>query len=198
MKIKHLVSAETMEAEFLKAEWYLNFFDPVRQKFDVIVNEPDVLNSSHNQIRKRLLRELRSPLLDRIPSNTVWYSAELEGSDFGEILIVREATWAPIFGNNKKLKDVARIIFLNKAKNDDPHIKKIKVFKDRIGAHDFKGKIIVITSDLAGPYSIFEGNHRAVAFQLKADDSGDRSHLPNEIIVGHSPQMNTSPWLNTL
>jgi hypothetical protein len=197
MKIKESLSLEAMEAEFLKTEWYKDFYNPMREKYNAIVTAPDLSSSVHSQVIKSLLWQWRSPVLSRIPKDIKWYLSELEGNDFGDLLIMRELSWYETFGNAKKLKDVAKSIFSGKIQSKGVNFEKIKAIKENIGTHNFHEKIIVISSNPQGPYSILEGNHRAVAFQLKVEESGDKSHLPKEVIVGESPDMGSSPWLNS-
>lgn len=108
MKIKSALPIEFMEAEFLKAEWYLDDYSPYRVH-DSIVNTPDLSNSQHNEIRKSLLYRFRSWLLSKIPADTRWYSGELENNDFEDLLVVWEESWFDSFENAKKLKDLAKM-----------------------------------------------------------------------------------------
>ncbi len=206
MKYKESLTWEAMEAEFLKSEWYLaeynsyrDVHNPHREFFDKIVTAPDLFNTVHNRIRTALLWQWnrRGFFLSYLPPDTKWRVSELEDGDFEKILIVKEGTWLPVFGDSVTLSDTAKAVLLDKVPSQNEHIEKIRRFKDRIGAADFNGSIIAITSSIKGPHTIIEGNHRAVALQLRVEESGDKSHLPRYIIVGESPNMQNCPWSNS-
>ena len=195
MKILRCLPEEVVEYEFLKAEWYKDGFNPVREKYNEIVVNGDLTNGEQNRMRKWLLRKARFIIFQGIPSDTVWSLCEIDADQFCELRIIREINWENTFRPAKKLKDVAVKIQagITDSRIDLGLIEKIK---QNIGKHDFEEKIICISSGLDGPFTLIEGNHRAVAFQLKCLETGDKSHLPEEVIAGISPNMKLSPWFN--
>lgn len=195
MKTVKPVPIEYVESEFLKSEWYKDFFDPVRQEFHNIVMNPDLLNNSQNYTRKGLLWSWRRPLLCALPIDTEWYLAEITQESFGDILVIRETFWEKTFGDAKKLKDVAQAI-KNGVVDQGVGFQIILEIKEKVGKVSFDEKLILITTPNNINQTIIEGNHRAVAFQLKHHESNDASYIPKEVIIGISPNMHMSPWLN--
>jgi len=195
MKILRCLPEAVVEYEFLKAEWYKDGFNPVREKYNEIVVAGDLKNDEQNRIRKWLLWKARFIILRGIPSDTVWSLCEIDADQFCELRIIREIKWENTFRTAKKLKDVAAKVQegVTDIRIDLGLIEKIK---QNIGKYDFKEKLICISSGLDGPFTLIEGNHRAVAFQLKYLETGDKSHLPKEVIAGISPKMKISPWFN--
>lgn len=185
-----------VEAEFLRAEWYKEVFDQVRKQYGSVVQDEDYTNETNNRIRKNFLWQWRIPLLEKLPFPDIhWYIASVDKDDFGEFLIIRETGWEKTFGPSKKLKDVASAI-KNGIKDQGVGFDLIEKIKGNIGNHPFRERLILIASSENGPFTLVEGNHRGVAFQTKVHENGNSSHLPTEVIIGISPNMNISPWLN--
>jgi len=63
----------------------------------------------------------------------------------------------------------------------------------RSGYTDDKPFLIVVARDTAGPFMMLEGNHRAVAAQWWAIESGQQAHLPRYAWMGLSPDMGVYP-----
>ena len=195
MKIIKPIPLEYVEYDFLKAEWYKSFFNPVRGKFKHLIENPDFSNSEHNRLRRELLWAWRRPLLQRLPNNISWFLASLDEGDFSELFIIREIGWETTFGNTKKLKDVATAI-LDGIEDKGVGFDLIEAIKKQIGVQPFREKLLVISTNLQGPYTVVEGNHRAVAFHKQLIETNNASHLPKEVYLGTSSLMHISPWLN--
>ena len=195
MKTICSLTNEDFEAEFLKSEWYKKVYHPVREQFNKIVLEPNTKNQEENNSRHQLLWQWRYPLLERLPNNISWQLASIDEGEFENLLIIRETYWEKTFGDKKTLADVARAI-LDGVQDNGAGINIIQNIKRAIGTYPFAEKIICISISLQPPFSIIEGNHRAVAFQLKKLEVGGNNHIPKEIILGVSSNMVISPWLN--
>lgn len=195
MKIIQALPVEHFESEFLRAEWYKPFYNGVRETYQDIVMNGDLTNDEQNRIRRWLLWEWRKPLLERLPSDIQWHLAEVEANDFGELLIIREIGWEKTFGNRKRLRDIAQAI-QEGVEDQGIDFALIDAIKQNIGKQPFNEKLILIANTSNPPYTIVEGNHRAVAFQLKHLDTGDNIHIPKEVLIGISQNMQISPWLN--
>jgi hypothetical protein len=63
----------------------------------------------------------------------------------------------------------------------------------RAGQTDDKPFLIVVARDTEGPWMILHGNHRAVAAQWWAIESGRQEHLPRHAWMGVSPDMGAYP-----
>lgn len=197
MKITKPISVVEVESEFLKAEWYKDVFNPVRADYDTLVKGKDFINEGNNRIRKSLLWQWRLPLLQRLPFQDIhWYLACPEPNEFDNFLIIKEIGWVTTFGTTKRLEDVAKAI-RNGLRDQGVGFDIIDSIKKNIGSHPFEEKLILISTTINGPYTVIEGNHRAVAFQIKLQEDNNDSHLPKEVILGIAPNMNQSPWLNS-
>ncbi len=195
MKILRPIPIVEVEAEFLRAEWYKDFYEPVRKQFENIVKDKDYTNEENNRIRKNLLWQYRSPVLEKLPSDIHWYGISVDEKEFGDILIIRETGWEKTFGTAKNLKDTVLAI-KNNVPDQGVGFQLIEDIKNNIGTYPFEEKLIIISKSATDHHSIIEGNHRGMAFQMKFHETGNTDHFPKEIILGISPNMHLSPWLN--
>ena len=196
MKVISKVSQEEFELQFLSSEWYKEFYDSVRVKYNGIINNPNLLDWQENFFRKELLWKWRYPLLGQLPLEIEWYLIELSAEEFENLLVIREIGWENTFGIGKNLREVAFAVKNNVQDRGNVRFDIIQDIMDNIGKYNFKEKLILISSDLKPPYTIVEGNHRAVAFELKKIETEVNSHLPKQFLLGISRIMNTSPWFN--
>ena len=195
MKVISRISPSAFEAEFLSAEWYKGEYDQVRAQFDHIVRDPDIHDEQQNIIRRSLLWEIRRLLLQNLPINIEWHQVEIALSEFGDLLAIRERGWVLTLGPGKNLTEISKAI-RNGVTDKGIDLEHVKGIKDSIGTHSFSERIVLISSSLSGPYTILDGNHRAVAFKLFEDETGSSLHIPSKYILGVSPDMHQSPWLN--
>lgn len=196
MKTNTIISNEEFEAEYLKAEWYKDYYDPYREKYTEIVLKPDLNNLHENEIRKQLLWGPRHPLLQQLPSDVVWHDVEITSQEFSEILVIKEFGWEKTFLNHKKLSDAVRFMESGDAVDHGVKFNIVNDIKSSIGKYDFSERLICIALSTDGPFTLIEGNHRALAFELEKQDSGKTDHLPSRIIVGVSSYMGQAYWLN--
>lgn len=198
MKIISKINQEKVEAEFLKSEWYKSGYDQFREQYTNIVINPDFSVDKDNQLRKKLLWIYRSPLLNQLPRNIEWHIVEIDVSEFSRLLVIRENGWEKTFGNKKTLIDAARSMVSRQALDHGVDFEKVQNIKQSIGDHDFSEKLICISTDMNEPFTIIEGNHRALAFQLKKEETQEKQHIPKQIILGTSVNMTQAYWLNSL
>ncbi|KKQ73709.1 MAG: hypothetical protein US96_C0055G0008 [Candidatus Woesebacteria bacterium GW2011_GWB1_38_5b] len=196
MKIISKVSQPEFELQFLGSEWYKEFYNSVRNKYERIISNPNLNDWQENFIRKELLWKWRYPLLGCLPLETEWNLIELEADEFENLLVIRETGWEKTFGTGKNLKEVAFAIKENVKDIGSVRFDIIHDIKNNVGKFEFKEKIILIGSSFNNPYTVVEGNHRAVAFELMRIETGQASHIPKQLILGVSNEMSSSPWLN--
>lgn len=196
MKVLSKVSQEDFELQFLSAEWYKDVYDEVRERFDRLITRPDITNCQENLLRKELLWKWRYPLLGRLPLEIEWQTISLDIDEFENLLVIREIGWENTFGIGKNLREVAQAIKDNVEDKGGVRFDIVEDIKGNIGKYEFNEKLILIASGLQPPLTIVEGNHRAVAFELKSIESGETKHIPTEFLLGVSPEMIKSPWLN--
>lgn len=195
MKITGELSRAEVMHEFLLSEWYKNWF----RQFEAQGIDPlrlDPTDPIDAELIMTLLSTIRRPILDRLPNDVEWKTGELEVGDFEDLLVIKETGWVDTFGANKSLKEVAGQIRITQKEVGGVNIPLILQIKDAIGKSQFEERIILIAARETGPYTVLDGNHRAVAFQIKADETRSIAHLPTEVILGASKSMRSCAWLN--
>lgn len=196
MKYVEPIKREHFIHNFLKAEWYKGDYDEVRSIIDpTLLVSPNFDGGSQNTIREKLLYATRSSLLDRLPADTNWHIIRLSSEEFSSLFVIRESGWEQSFGQHAKVGGVSKQLLAGK-RSDNPSTDKMHAIKASIGGHDFSDKLTLIATNVNGPYTIIDGNHRAIAFRLHADTTGDTSAIPSEFILGTSSSMGYSVWLN--
>lgn len=108
MMIKSVISKDQVVSEFLRAEWYKEQYDSDRSSYSAIVLNPDFLNPIENAKRHELLWRFRWPLLQQLPTDIIWYAAEINDIDFSKLLIIRENGWDRTFGMHKTLESAVK------------------------------------------------------------------------------------------
>ncbi len=196
MQVISEISEPEFEFQFLSSEWYKPFYDSVRESFDELIVSANLGDWRQNYIRKELLWKWRYPLLAQLPFGIDWYSIELEPQEFEDILVIREDGWNKTFGLGKNLKEAAIAVGNNVEDKWGVNFSQIRDIKNKIGKYNFKEKIILISSSMSPPYTVVEGNHRAVAFTLKRLETGQLDHIPKQFILGVSQNMSNAYWLN--
>ncbi len=197
MKILAEVNEPEFELQFLSTEWYKPFYDSLREQYNELVTNPDLSDWKQNYARKELLWKWRYPLLGQLPQQIEWYLIELDLEEFENLLVIRENGWDKTFGLGKNLEEVALAVQNDVEDSWGVNFKQIKDIKNNIGKYAFKEKIILISSNEEAPYTILEGNHRAVAFELKKVEIGETDHIPKKFLLGISPNMGQAHWLNS-
>lgn len=196
MKIVTTITETEFEAEYLKAEWYKNYYDQVREKFNHIVLNPNFEDEQQNLIRKQLLWQTRRPLLQQLPTDIVWQVIEINQEEFSNLLVIKERGWERTFGPNKTLEAAVNAMRSGTLQDCGVNFQTVYNIKNSIGKYSFNEKLICISLELNKPYTLIEGNHRALAFQLRKAETGKIDHIPSQIILGVSPNMGQAYWLN--
>jgi len=205
MKFLEETTSDLMHATFLRAEfWGENNFVRVREgikrglpyytsithgmsysEIEGIIENPDITNDLHNSIRKGILRIVRWKLIDTIPPSTRWYKAILDGNDLRELLIINCLEWAKMYGIGiRNLREIVDTI-VNNPKNGRPDLlaefKRLLKYKNC----DFDKTLILIGSSWNGPFTIIEGNHRAVTLYYRyVKLNPDVEYPSHEVLVG--------------
>jgi hypothetical protein len=100
MQIIRQVPFEAVIQAWLKAEWFSDFFNPVRNYIpQSLIDDENFSTQQNNEMRHWLLRALRFIMLDTLPVGITWYSATYETADLGRTFIVPSNDWGPISGN---------------------------------------------------------------------------------------------------
>ncbi|HEV2715718.1 MAG TPA: hypothetical protein VGU64_10680, partial [Terriglobales bacterium] len=87
-------------SEFLKSEFYQPEFDRYRDRFENIVEHPDLSNSRENTIRRALLYLRRGRLWRELPADTEWWEVELHSNDLNRIRVFPRNHWRGLAEGN--------------------------------------------------------------------------------------------------
>ena len=131
--------------------------------------------------------DIRSPL----PTDLNWYLAEIQKSDIDSMFAISTADWRNISGGSFRVKDIVARLDLNLEDPDSDRI--TKDIRNKIAfvesGRSLDSKLIVVTNDaLNGPFTLIEGNRRAVAFTYLGRIIGSK------IYVGVSNSIENYSW----
>ncbi len=110
--------------------------------------------------------QLRPDIIGRhhhYPTNVIWYNAEIEASDIAKLYIISTPDF-DIISKNTWLIQQAAINYRNGI-IDPEHLRRIESLLVKPGGFD--PRIIAVSHDKDGPFTIIEGNHRAIILQDK-------------------------------
>jgi hypothetical protein len=150
------------------------------------------------------LAEARKPpqsadFLEGFPWLSVtWYKVEqLDVAEFEHLYLSWEGggVWGTPGALPRQLKagaqELMEMVTENIGRPHFGHLRDILGQRDvyRAGHADAKPFLIVVARDVQGPFMILDGNHRAVAAQWYATESGTQDALPRHAWMGLSPSM---------
>jgi hypothetical protein len=129
--------------------------------------------------------------------SVIWYKVEeLAVPEFENLYLFWDGV---AWGNKEELprrlkqgtKDFMDMVADNIGRPHFGHMQAILEQRDvyRAGPTDDKPFLIVVARDTQGPFMILDGNHRAVAAQWCATESGGQEHIPQYAWMGLSPDM---------
>lgn len=175
---------------WLKDEWYLNYYDQLRQTTPVkILEDPDFSNADENKTRLELLRHVRKPMVDPLPNDTEWYIINFNKEDLSRTFIVPSADWLPLTNNTFHILEA-----LKNVESNLDHAGRIREIKVAIGNGNVSKNLILVASNSESFFTVIEGNHRAVAFAGKALENSELDFIVEEVFLGISPQMKSYIW----
>ena len=129
--------------------------------------------------------------------SVTWYKVEqLEVAEFEHLYLVWDGVaWGKPGELPRRLKagtkEFMDLVAENIGRPHFGHMTAILEQRDvyRAGQTDAKPFLIVVARDVQGPFMILEGNHRAVAAQWCATESGKQGSVPHHAWMGLSPHM---------
>jgi hypothetical protein len=188
MQIIKPVPFEAVIQAWLKAEWYSDFFNPVRSYIpQSLIDDEDFTNQQNNELRYWLLCASRFNMTLTLPAGITWYSATYDTSDIGRTFIVPSNNWGPISQNTYQPYAI-----MQNLNTSDPIAVKIRDIRSSLSSVD--RRLILVTSDINSVLTIIEGNHRAIAILADALDRGAQDPIIREVFVGVSPDMRQYMW----
>jgi O-antigen/teichoic acid export membrane protein len=189
------VSEDEVIAEFLQGEFYQDEFSRFRDKFAMLVSDPDFSDASANALRRALLFRRRGRLWRELPEDTEWWEVELATDDLGRVRVFARNHWlrygAPGFSLLDTVEKVRERIA---SRSRDPFIQKLRSLSLELVQDTSYTSIILITMNEATPLTIIEGNHRMTAAALVSPET---LHRRFRYICGFSPKMYECCWYRT-
>jgi hypothetical protein len=178
-------------SEFLKNEFHHPDFDGVRKEFAAVVLTPNLQDAAENARRRQLLFRKRGGLWRELPSDTVWWLAEISPRALGRVRVFPRADWRRYSQRGFSLPQFAGSIVAGLAQTPlDPFLRALSVLQQQLAKDGPAGSVLLIGIDEDKPLTILEGNHRLVAAALKGSPS-----LRNfRFYCGFSPRMSHCCW----
>lgn len=175
---------------WLKDEWYLPHYNQIRQNTPSrIIENPNFSDPNENKTRLELLRCVRQPMIDLIPSDTQWYVTDFNRGDLNRTFIVPSSDWLPITNNSYSVSEAVK----NVGSNLD-HADRIRKIKDCANGENVSKNLILVASSPESLFTVIEGNHRVVAFVSEVLNNTETNMIVEEIFLGISPQMKNYIW----
>jgi hypothetical protein len=187
MQIIRQVPFEAVIQAWLKAEWYGDFFNPIRNYIpQALIDDEDFNNQQNNDLRYWPLRALRFNMLETLPPGIRWYSTTYDSADIRRTFIVPSNDWGPISRNSYQPYAIMQNLAQN-PNSTDAHAVKIRDIMASLPTID--RRLILVTSDINSLLTLIEGNHRAIAIFADALDRGAPDPIVTEVFVGVSPDV---------
>jgi hypothetical protein len=107
----------------------------------------------------------RSDIKGPLPHDLVWYTADIEEGDIEHLHIISSSDWSDISQQTYLVEKVAGNLKNNFVNKDSLRISKdiqSKLLYLRRGG-TFDTRLVLVSDKISGPFTILEGNRRAVA-----------------------------------
>ncbi|KAL3668197.1 hypothetical protein V7S43_007058 [Phytophthora oleae] len=170
------IIADAMEVlgAMMQSEWYRFELDvpEIHAELTPGMLNPDLTSSVENIHRAAFLGSTRLPLLAHLPTDSRWYKGKLELKRIKKFRVLKENSWGQQLPSCCTVGDAAAILraqdtaeMIDRSSLHE-HIRQLQHRVDH-----FDHTLIVIGSSVDGPFTIWDGNHRAIALALTQPDS---------------------------
>eukprot|EP00644_Phytophthora_capsici_P004137 jgi/Phyca11/109997/e_gw1.17.571.1 len=170
------IIADAMEVlgAMMQSEWYRFELDvpEIHAELTPGMLDPDLTSSLENIHRAAFLGSTRLPLLAHLPTDSRWYKGKVELKRVKEFRVLKENSWGEQFPSCCTVGDAAAILRAQdtaEMSGKDSLHEHIRQLQHRIDHYNHT--LIVVGTSLDGPFTIWDGNHRAVALALTRPDS---------------------------
>jgi len=109
---------------------------------------------------------------DDFPRDATWYIAEIEKADIPQMFLISVHDLGPISCNTWRLSVAAENY--EDGFTDNDHSLRIQSLIER---EHFDPKVIVVSHDVTGPFTIIDGNHRAILLMTQNQFVGQECFL---------------------
>jgi len=158
----------------------------------------------------------RSPLLNALPNDTIWYKVSINKNDLDSLKVINgDFNWQIVSDNSWEIKRITsnldklskcppklRYSVMPNGRTSQQYvsdlIKKLQTFRNKAGAKDHNLALILISSTKNGPFTILEGNHTAVGLYFRYFiDHPELPYPTHDSYVGVSPSMKNCRWYHS-
>ena len=171
---------------WLLSEWHKLDVPRDRQ----LIKNPDLTNHAENDERLRLLRSLRDPIIKYLPKDVSPKWVLIEEADLPNLFIVPSYDWYWPTGGTFRLMDTAE----NLGSYRGDHFGAVNAKSDFMRGYDHAATrevLILVAPSEAGPFTIIDGNHRAINLYLSPDR---KSSMPWKGILIDDPLIAYYKW----
>lgn len=157
----------------------------------VITPQSDRQNLGKNTLRRAILWDQRSEILDPLPNECSYVEAQLEASDIDDLYLVPCYDWYFDSGSTFRLRATLEHLAVGRGST----VFGPAAIRARLEQHGSGGEHLIVTSrePRKPPCTIIDGTHRAAALlQMEEDRPG--STLPWNAILITSPRMSDYCW----
>jgi len=181
------LSKDEVFLAWLTSEWKTEWNDPSRSPSRELLDKADPKDYTENKQRADLLlQDLgRAKILAYMPPIVGAQRVVVEENDLAKLYLVSSSEW--LARTRKKFRLIDNVGPLADADTD----RKIEMIDARFGDAIADQSLILIAANQSGPYSIIDGNHRAIALYRRY---ARQLNTPWKGILITHPQMSGSAW----
>ncbi|KAG7390335.1 Vacuolar protein sorting-associated protein 54 [Phytophthora pseudosyringae] len=170
------IAIDAMEVlgAMMQSEWYRFDLDvpEIHAELTPGMLDPDPTSSQENIHRAAFLGSSRLPLLAHLPTDSLWYKGRLELKSVKEFRVLKENTWGQQLPPCSTVGDAAALL----SSQDVAVMPEEGSLRDHVRqlqqrVEHFNHTVIVVGASIDGPFTIWDGNHRAIALVLTQPDS---------------------------
>jgi hypothetical protein len=164
-------------------------------------------------VTESVVKQTRRPLLKALPKDTAWKKVLFEKDDFESLrLINNDVSWVILSSQTGRLDVSAKNFeeFLNKPLQLPAHrlsdgrtlqeyfdglVKSLSTFRLNAGNPNHNLNLILISSNVSGPFTVLEGNHTALGLYMHYFiDNPTLNYPTHESYLGTSNTMTNCKW----
>ncbi|MEM7810373.1 MAG: hypothetical protein AAF532_02700 [Planctomycetota bacterium] len=129
-------------------------------------------------------RELRGDITRPLPQDVVWCRAVLEGQDASGLYLISSDDLGAISRKSFLVREAAENV--KSGFRDSDHSLRLDNLLERDDGFD--PRLVVVSDSIEGPFTIIEGNHRAILMEM------DGTLVGQEIYLGMSSAIRDYTW----
>lgn len=190
MKLIKQVDINIVLWEWLKAEWYKDSLNSIRNQYVYLVENPDFNNDHENELRKSIMLQLRPDVIKPLfVLPFTWHIGGFEDYDqFKRLYIITSDDWYQVTNKSFKLEQTMNNLHHSQVHESDVK-KKLEIIKSK-GSFDAK---LILGGRTTEKMTVIEGNHRAITY-LHYNNEIKSNIMPAEVIIGLCPIINKYRW----